>query len=65
MPDTMKHPQRREQLIVNILTLIKNEMEEEGKNLTITYTRGILEDAIKALDYKYSLLPLKLILNGR
>ncbi len=55
--------EQRNRVIQQLLNLIKTEFEEEGKgNLTITYVRGVLEDAIRTLDSRCEMLPVKLVI---
>ena len=52
---------QRQEVILEIYKLVRDKFEEEDKSLTITFTRGILEEAINLLNSSAMLLPLKLI----
>jgi len=52
---------QRNAIVEKIVNLIKEEMEEEGKNLTIEYTIGILDQTKDTLISRSQRLPLKLV----
>lgn len=54
---------KRKEVINKVLTLILTEMQEEGKgNLTALFTIGILEEAIKTVQYRALMNPIKNII---